>query len=112
METISTYRGNSLANAAGPLLKTAIAHLDGTAANNTSVAQSNISNAQLNQLMTESRAQGDLHSCVVEQMLVASKTQSDQITHQLNLERDYQADLSSKPATPSNTSASFSALIP
>jgi hypothetical protein len=45
-------------------------------------------------------------------MLVASKTQSDQITHQLNLERDYQADLSSKPATPSNTSASFSALIP
>ena len=28
MQTISTYRGNSLANAAGPLLKTAIAHLD------------------------------------------------------------------------------------
>jgi hypothetical protein len=112
METISTYRGNSLANAAGPLLKTAMAHLDGTQPNNTSVAQSNLQNAQLNQLMTETRAQGDLHSCMVEQMLVASKTQSDQITHQLNLERDAQADAAANPVTPSNTSASFSRMIP
>jgi hypothetical protein len=112
METISTYRGNSLANAAGPLLKTAMAHLDGTPANNTAIAQSNISNAQLNQLMTETRAQGDLHSCMVEQMLVASKTQSDQITHQLNLERDFQADVAANAATPTNTSVSFGRLIP
>lgn len=112
METISTYRGNSLANAAGPLLKTAMAHLDGTQPNNTSVAQSNLQNAQLNQLMTESRAQGDLHSCMVEQMLIASKTQSDQITHQLNLERDAQADAAANPVTPLNTSASFSRMIP
>jgi len=112
MQTISTYRGNSLANSVGPLLKTAIAHLDGTPATNSSIQQSNLQNAQLNQLMTETRAQGDLHSCMVEQMLVASKTQSDQITRQLNFERDYQADLSSNAATPSNTSASFSQLIP
>lgn len=112
METISTYRGNSLANAAGPLLKTAIAHLDGTPATNSAIQQSNLQNAQLNQLMTETRAQGDLHSCMVEQMLVASKTQSDQITHQLNLERDAQADAAAHPPTPANTSASFGRLIP
>jgi hypothetical protein len=112
MQTISTYRGNSLANAVGPLLKTTIAHLDGTPATNSAIQQSNLQNAQLNQLMTETRAQGDLHSCMVEQMLVASKTQSDQITHQLNFERDFQSDWSANPATPANTAASFSALIP
>jgi len=112
MQTISTYRGNSLANAAGPLLKTAIAHLDGTQPNNTSIAQSNISNAQLNQLMTESRAQGDLHACLVEQTLIASKTQSDQITRQLNFDRDLQNYYSTSSITPAGTSAAFGALLP
>lgn len=112
MGTISQYRGNSLANSAGPLLKTAIANLDGTAGTNSQIQQANLSNGQLSQLTTELRAHGDLNSCLVEQTLISSKVQSDQITRQLNFERDYQADLSSNAATPSNTAASFSSLIP
>jgi len=112
MQTISQYRGNSLANAAGPLLKTALAHLDGTAATNSQIQQANLSNAQLGQLTTELRAHGDLNSCLVEQTLVASKVQRDQLTRQMNFERDFQADLAIGSSSPANTSASFTRIIP
>ena len=112
MQTISQYRGNSLANAFGPLLKTAITHLDGSPATNSAIQQANLQNAQLQQLMTESRAQGDLHSCMVEQAIIASKTQSDQLTRQLNFEQDLQTNYSAKSITPAGTSAGFSALLP
>ena len=75
-------------------------------------ADISLQNAQLQQLMTESRAQGDLHSCMVEQAIIASKTQSDQLTRQLNFEQDLQTNYSAKSITPAGTSAGFSALLP
>ena len=83
LATISTYRANSVLNLA-PILKLAIARADGTADTNSHIQQLNLLNAGNEQANNEQRAQGTVNSCIVEQQILASKMQRDQIADHLN----------------------------
>jgi hypothetical protein len=84
LSTISQYRGNSLVNQLGPILKLEIARAEGTAATNSEIQQLNILAAEHEQGNTESRAQGAINACLVEQQILANKIQRDAIANDLN----------------------------
>jgi hypothetical protein len=112
MQSISEYRGNAALNSLGPVIKLAVAHLDGTAGTNSQIEQLNLANGHLNQQGTEMRAQGDMDTCLVEQMVIASKVQRDQQAATLNFAADYQNDLLTNTSFPTNVSSTFSHVLP
>lgn len=85
LQTISQYRGNSLANQLGPILKLAIARADGTAATNSHIEQMNILAAEHEQGNTEARAQGAINACLVEQQILTNKVTRDNQAEAINL---------------------------
>ncbi len=89
LSTISQYRGNSLVNQLGPILKLAIARTDGTADTNGQIQQLNILAAEHEQGNTESRAQGQINACLVEQQVLANKIQRDSMTEDMNFRAQY-----------------------
>jgi hypothetical protein len=86
LATISQYRGNSLANQFGPILKLAIARADGTSKTNSQVQQLNILAAQQEQGNTETRAHGQIDACLVEQQVLANKTNRDALVQHMNVQ--------------------------
>jgi hypothetical protein len=96
LSTISQYRGNSLVNQLGPILKLAIARADGSAATNSEVQQLNILAAEHEQGNTETRAQGQINACLVEQQVLANKIQRDSIAENVNFVADYQQYVASE----------------
>lgn len=90
LATISQYRGNSLANQLGPILKLAIARADGSSATNSDIEQLNILALEQQQGNTESRAQGQINACLVEQQVLANKIQRDTFAENLNFQAQYQ----------------------
>jgi type IV secretion system protein TrbJ len=90
LATVSQYRGNSLANQLGPILKLAIARADGHSDTNGEVQQLNILAAEHEQGNTESRAQGQIDACLVEQQILANKIQRDTFAENLNFQTQYQ----------------------
>lgn len=85
LQTISQYRGNSLQNQLGPVLKLAIAHMDGTSATNSQIEQLNLLNAHGEQANNEFRAQGQINACAVEQQIIANKMARDQQVEELTM---------------------------
>ena len=96
LSTISQYRGNSLVNQLGPILKLAIARADGTADTNSQIQQLNILAAEHEQGNTESRAQGQINACLVEQQVLANKIQRDAMTEDMNFRAQYYGYVSSE----------------
>ena len=64
--------------------------LDGTSATNSEVQQLNIVAAEQEQGNSESRAQGQINACLVEQQVLANKVQRDTFAENLNFESQYQ----------------------
>ena len=98
LSTISQYRGNSLANQLGPILKLAIARADGSAATNSQIQQLNVLAAEHEQGNTEARAQGQINACLVEQQVLANKIQRDSIAENVNFEAEHQQYVASEGA--------------
>jgi hypothetical protein len=90
LSTVAQYRGNSLSNVLGPVLKLAIARLDGSSQTNSEIQQLNIVAAEQEQGNNESRAQGQIDACLVEQQVLANKVQRDTFAENLNFESQYQ----------------------
>ncbi len=96
LSTISQYRGNSLVNQLGPILKLAIARADGTSATNSQIQQLNILAAEHEQGNTESRALGQINACLVEQQVLANKIQRDAMTEDMNFRSQYHGYVASE----------------
>jgi len=111
LSTISQYRGNSLANQLGPVLKLAIARVDGTPATNSEIEQLNILAAQNEQSNNESYAQGQINACLVEQQILANKMQRDNQVESLNTYAKVTSLYHSNPTMPAGFSASLVADI-
>ena len=111
LQTVSQYRGNSLANQLGPILKLAIARADGTAGTNSQIEQLNILAAEHEQGNTESRAQGQINACLVEQQILANKIQRDNQAESINTFAKVSGLYSSNPTMLSGVGASMAADI-
>ena len=111
LATISQYRGNSLANQLGPILKLAIARADGTAATNSEIQQLNILAAQHEQGNNELSAQGQINACLVEQQILANKIQRDDQVEALNTYAKVTSLYASNPTMPAGFSVSLAADI-
>lgn len=108
LQTISQYRGNSLANQLGPVLKLAIARADGSAASNAEIAQLNLLSAGQQQATTEMRAQGYINACMVEQQILANKMQRDEQVEELN--RRETDSIYRSPLSVEDTAAAFASI--
>ena len=111
LATISQYRGNSLANQLGPILKLAIARADGTATTNSEIQQLNLLAAQHEQGNNELYAQGQVNACLVEQQILANKIQRDNQVEALNTYAKVTSLYASKATMPTGFSASLAADI-
>ena len=111
LATISQYRGNSLANQLGPILKLAIARADGTAATNSEIQQLNIIAAQHGQGNNELYAQGQINACLVEQQILANKVQRDDQVEALNTYAKVASLYASNPTMPAGFATSLAADI-
>jgi type IV secretion system protein TrbJ len=111
LATISQYRGNSLANQLGPILKLAIARADGTTATNSEIQQLNMLAAQHEQGNNELSAQGQIDACLVEQQILANKLQRDNQVQALNTFAKVTSLYASHPTLPAGFSASLAADI-
>lgn len=111
LATISQYRGNSLANQLGPILKLAISRADGTAATNSEIEQLNILAAQHEQSNNELYAQGQINACLVEQQILANKIQRDNQVQTLNNYAKVSSLYSSNPTMSTGFSSSLTADI-
>lgn len=107
LATISQYRGNSLANTLGPILRLAIARADGTAATNSQIQQLNILAAEHEQGNTEIRAQGQIDACLVEQQILANKMQRDNQAEALNMRSGFDQTVSTTAMMPGNMAATI-----
>ena len=111
LATISQYRGNTLANQLGPILKLAIARADGTAATNSEIQQLNILAAQHEQGNNELYAQGQINACLVEQQILANKMARDNQVDALNTYAKVTSLYASNPTLPTGFSGSLAADI-
>lgn len=111
LATISEYRGNSLANQLGPILKLAMARADGSAATNSEIQQLNILAAQNEQGNNELSAQGQIDACLVEQQILANKMQRDNQVQALNTYAKVASLYASNPTMPAGFSGSLAADI-
>lgn len=107
LQTLGAYHGNALANALGPVLKLAIARMDGSAETNSEIEQLNLVNAHQGQLVNEMMAQGQINSCMAQQMMLANKIQRDNQVEALNTYTQMQSNVAANPMQLSTVSSLF-----
>ena len=88
LQTLGQYHSNTLANALGPVLKLAIARLDGTDTGNRQATLLNLINAHQGQENNELMAQGQINSCIAQQLTLANKIQRDNMAEAMNFSDD------------------------
>jgi type IV secretion system protein TrbJ len=82
LATIAQYRADSAANA-NAVLDLESAQADGTDQTNSEIEQLNLINAAQAQANAESRSQGAIQACLVEQQILAAKAQRDTLADHL-----------------------------
>lgn len=108
LQTLGQYHANSVANALGPVLKLAIARMDGTSSTNSMIQQLNLLNAHQGQSYYESAAQGQINSCIAQQLVLQNKIQRDTQAEAFNTFATVDNAYTSNPMQLSKMSTSFS----
>ena len=71
--------------------------LDGSSSTNSEVQQLNLVNVSQAQQLNEQQAQGALHTCIAQQLMVQNMQQRNAMAHDLNLAADVQAQRQANP---------------
>lgn len=111
LQTLAQYHSNTIANTIGPILKLAIARADGTAKTNSEVEQLNLLNAHQGQANNEMMAQGQINSCLAQQMMLANKIQRDNQAEAFNTFAQMQSNVAGNPMRLAIMSSSLNADI-
>jgi hypothetical protein len=85
---------------------------DGTSTTNSEVQQLNLVNAAQAQQLNEQQAQGALHACIAQQMMVQNMQQRNAMAHDLNLAADVQAQRNANPTSDINSTNAYTDYIP
>lgn len=86
--------------------------LDSTSATNSEVQQLNLVNAAQAQQLNEQQAQGALHACMAQQMMVQNMQQRNAAAHDLNLAANVQAQRQANPTGYVNSTNAYTDYIP
>ena len=86
--------------------------LDGTSSTNSEVQQLNLVNAAQAQQLNEQQAQGALHTCIAQQMMVQNMQQRNAMAHDLNLAANVQAQRTANPTGYVNSTATYTDYLP
>lgn len=97
LQTLGQYHANTVQNALGPLVKLAVARLDGTSSTNSQIEQLNLVNAHQAQANNELMAQGQINACIAQQLVLQNKLQRDTQAEAFNTYAQMQQSLSSNP---------------
>jgi hypothetical protein len=108
LQTVGQYHSNSITNALGPILKLAIARIDGTANTNSQVEQLNLLNAHQGQANNELLAQGQINSCIAQQLTLTNKIQRDNMAETMNFSDDVTFAQNTQPTAWGNSAQTIS----
>ena len=86
--------------------------LDGTSTTNSEVQQLNLVNASQAQQLNEQQAQGALHACIAQQMMVQNMQQRNAMAHDLNLAANVQAQRNANPTGYVNSTGTYTDYLP
>ena len=86
--------------------------LDSSSATNSEVQQLNLVNAAQAQQLNEQQAQGALHACMAQQMMVQNMQQRNAAAHDLNLAANVQAQRQANPTGYVNSTNAYTDYIP
>ncbi len=86
--------------------------LDGSSATNSEVQQLNLVNVSQAQQLNEQQAQGALHACIAQQMMVQNMQQRNAAAHDLNLAANVQAQRAAHPSSDVSSTNTYTDYIP
>ena len=111
LNAVGSYRAARAASASANASLQAN-QLDGSSGTNSEVQQLNLVNVSQAQQLNEQQAQGALHTCIAQQMMVQNMQQRNAMAHDLNLAANVQAQRIANPTGYVNSTATYTDYLP
>ena len=111
LNAVGSYRAARAASASANASLQAN-QLDGSSGTNSEVQQLNLVNVSQAQQLNEQQAQGALHTCIAQQMMVQNMQQRNAMAHDLNLAADVQAQRTANPTGYVNSTSTYIDYLP
>ncbi len=111
LNAVGSYRAARAASASANASLQAN-QLDGSSGTNSEVQQLNLVNVSQAQQLNEQQAQGALHTCIAQQMMVQNMQQRNAMAHDLNLAANVQAQRTANPTGYVNSTAAYTDYLP